>query len=194
MRRVRAEAARKVKGLDFRAAEAALGHRDSFYSGSRYDGPAALSAERFGQRLREGRRTGMADRNRAASVEDLGAGPARRSKGDRGNRLAHPAEMRPNGIGDTGHGALRLRPREPQGNRKMMKLARFVPIARGREPAKVYVLSHKLGSQRGESLFRGGLARVFPRSSRNSAPKERLRGAFAEVPLRTRCSFHTCSP
>src|SRR6202035_5014079 len=78
-------------------------------------------------------------------------------------------------------------PPEATAEEKNDRLARFVPIFRDKELAKVYVQRHKLGSCTGESLFRGGLARVFPRRSRNSAPRERLQGAFAEVPLRTRC-------
>ena len=52
----------------------------------------------------------------------------------------------------------------------------------------------EISSSRDEPLFRGALARVFPRKSRNGAPREQLPGAFAEAPLRTRCRCRTYSP
>ena len=68
-----------------------------------------MGAKRLGERLREGVHTGMAERDRAAGVKDPTANPARRGKCERGKRLAHPAEMGPNGIGDPGHSAPSLR-------------------------------------------------------------------------------------
>ena len=48
----------------------------------------------------------------AAGIEDPGADPAGRGKYERGQRLAHPAKMGPNGIGEPGHDAPSLpRPR-----------------------------------------------------------------------------------
>lgn len=127
--RVCPKAARKVKGIHFPAAKVTLGRCHSVGSGGGYNGPAALGAQRVGKHSRQALRTIVAERDYAPRVEGPCADPARRGKRDRGKGLAHPAEMGPNGIGDTGHGTPSLRPREVQGKRKMIKLARFVPIA-----------------------------------------------------------------
>ena|ERR1700722_16354223 len=106
---VRAETPSKVKGVHLASAKVALRLRETLGSGGGNNGPAALGAQRFGERLPEGRGTRGAERDQASGVEDLGADSTRRRKSQRRKRLAHSPQMGANGVGDSSHGTPSLR-------------------------------------------------------------------------------------
>ena len=153
----------------------------------RLAGRIARTAVREG--LREDRYTAVAERNPAAGVQHPGANPAGRGKYQRSQGLAHSAQLGPYRSAEPGHGAPSLRQTRPRGKRKMMRLSRFVPTARNRNRRPV---RSDARFENVNCLPRAVPVRAFRRRSRNSAPRARLPGAFAEVLPRTRRRCRRC--